>query len=157
MDKRRSSPRSSVKIVRRGRFICDWTTAATGWSVIALMPVCFIADLEYPIAQLERGDQVSMQLRQDSRGNSSTDLIRVQESIRDRNQSRGILFGRNRNSNDRWRVERVDFQRSSSKSAISPERPSSFLFPTMLGGRMVDHFRALRSGDYVRVEGRFIS
>jgi hypothetical protein len=42
---------------------------------------------EYPIAQLEGGDKVSMQLKQDSRGNSYTDLIRVQEKGRD--QSRG--------------------------------------------------------------------
>jgi hypothetical protein len=44
---------------------------------------------EYSISQLESGDMVSMQLKQDSRGNFSTDLIRVQESIQDRNQSRG--------------------------------------------------------------------
>ncbi len=43
---------------------------------------------EYSIAQLASGDKVSMQLKQDSRGNSYTDLIRVQETIQDRNQSR---------------------------------------------------------------------
>jgi len=48
---------------------------------------------EYPIAQLERGDKVSMQLKQDSRGNSYTDLIRIQESIRDRDQNRGATWG----------------------------------------------------------------
>jgi hypothetical protein len=41
---------------------------------------------EYPIAQLESGDKVSMQLKQDSRGNSYTDLVRVHESIRDRSR-----------------------------------------------------------------------
>ena len=46
---------------------------------------------EYPLTQLEAGDVVVMQLRQDPRGNSYTDLIRVQESIRDRDQSRGEL------------------------------------------------------------------
>ena len=34
---------------------------------------------EYPIAQLESGDKVAMQLKQDSRGNSYTDLVRVLE------------------------------------------------------------------------------
>jgi hypothetical protein len=34
---------------------------------------------EYPIAQLESGDKVSMQLKQDSRGNFYTDLVRVHE------------------------------------------------------------------------------
>ncbi len=33
---------------------------------------------EYPVTQLEAGDIVAMQLKQDSRGNSYTDLIRVQ-------------------------------------------------------------------------------
>lgn len=28
-------------VPRLGIFICDWTTAATGWSVIALTPACF--------------------------------------------------------------------------------------------------------------------
>ena len=41
---------------------------------------------EYPIAQLENGDKISMQLKQDSRGNSYTDLVRVHESIRDRSR-----------------------------------------------------------------------
>jgi hypothetical protein len=41
---------------------------------------------EYPIAQLESGDMVSMQVKQDSRGNSYTDLVHVHESIRDRNR-----------------------------------------------------------------------
>jgi hypothetical protein len=41
-------------------------------------------DQEYRIVQLESGDKVSMQLKQDSRGNSYTDLVRVHESVRDR-------------------------------------------------------------------------
>ena len=44
---------------------------------------------EYPVTQLESGDVVAMQLGKDSRGNSYTDLIRVQERIRDRDQSWG--------------------------------------------------------------------
>jgi hypothetical protein len=38
---------------------------------------------EYPVTQLESGDVVAMQLTQDSRGNSHTNLIRLQESTRD--------------------------------------------------------------------------
>jgi hypothetical protein len=41
---------------------------------------------EYPVSQLEVGDFVVLQLRQDHRGNAYTDLIHVQESIRDRDQ-----------------------------------------------------------------------
>jgi hypothetical protein len=38
---------------------------------------------EYPVTRLESGDVVAMQLGKDSRGNSHTHLIRVQESTRD--------------------------------------------------------------------------
>jgi hypothetical protein len=42
----------------------------------------------YPVSQVQSGDVVVMQLSQDSRGNSYTDLIRVQESNRDWAQGR---------------------------------------------------------------------
>ena len=113
---------------------------------------------EYAIAQLERGDKVSMQLKKDSRGNSFTDLIRVQESIRDRDQSRGDTSraGTGIQTMD-GRVERVDFQRSSFE--IRDQSRESVIVSLSDNARRsdVDHFRALRSGDYVRVEGRFTS
>jgi hypothetical protein len=69
---------------------------------------------EYSVSQLEAGDIVAMQLRQDSRGNSYTDLIRVQESIHDRNQRRGdgASPGPGIRTLD-GRVEQLDLQRSS--------------------------------------------
>jgi len=44
---------------------------------------------EYPISQLEAGDIVAIELRQDVGGNFYTDLIRVQENFQDRNQRWG--------------------------------------------------------------------
>ncbi len=112
---------------------------------------------EYSIAQLERGDKVSMQLKQDSRGNSYTDLIRVQETIQDRNQSRrGDDGPESRMQTLDGRVEQLDFQRRSfeirdqSREAVIVSLPSDAQRPD------VDRFRALRDGDYVRVEGRFL-
>jgi hypothetical protein len=112
---------------------------------------------EYPVTQLEAGDVVVMQLRQDSRGNSYTDLIRVQESIRDRNQSRGdtsrpvtgiqTVDGR---------VEQLDFQRSSFEIRDQSRDRVIVSLPYNARRSDVDRFRALRSGDYVRVEGRFL-
>src|SRR5688572_25781901 len=69
---------------------------------------------EYPVTQLESGDIVAMRLKQDSRGNSYTDLVRVQESVRDWNQDRGGITrpGTEIQTVD-GRVERVDLQRSS--------------------------------------------
>jgi len=112
---------------------------------------------EYPVTQLESGDVVVMQLRQDSRGNSYTDLIRVQESIRDRDQSRGDTSraGTGIQTMD-GRVEQVDFQRSSFEiRGQSRERVIVSLSDNARRSD-VDRFRALRSGDYVRVEGRFL-
>jgi hypothetical protein len=112
---------------------------------------------EYPVSQLEAGDIVAMQLRQDSRGNSFTDLIRVQESIQDRNQRRGdisrpitgiqMVDGR---------VEQVDFQRNSFEMRDQSRERVFVSLPDNARRSDVDRFRALRSGDYVRVEGRFL-
>ena len=112
---------------------------------------------EYPVTQLEAGDIVAMRLRQDSRGNSYTDLIRVQESIRDRDQSRGdgASPGRGIQTLD-GRVEQLDFQRSSFEiRGQSRERVIVSLSDNARRSD-VDRFRALRSGEYVRVEGRFL-
>ena len=110
-------------------------------------------------SQLEAGDVVAIQLRQDSRGNSYTDLIRVQESIQDRDQRRGdtskILQPVIQTVDGR--VEQVDFQRNSFEMRDqSRERVFRFSFPDNARRSDVDRFRGLRSGDYVIVEGRFL-
>lgn len=112
---------------------------------------------EYPIAQLERGDKVSMQLRQDSRGNSYTDLIRVQESIQDRNQSRRDTSraGTGIQTVD-GRVEYIDVPRNSFEMRDQSRERILVSLPDNARRSDVDRFRALRSGDYVRVEGRFL-
>lgn len=112
---------------------------------------------EYPVTQLEAGDIVAMQLRQDSRGNSYTDLVRVQESARDRNQSRGAS---SRSAGGiqtvDGRVEQVDFQRNSFEVRDQSRARVLVSMPDNARRSDVDRFRALRSGDYVRAEGRFL-
>jgi hypothetical protein len=92
---------------------------------------------EYPVSQLEVGDIVAMQLRQDSHRNSYTDLIRVQESIQDRNRRRSDIsrpaIGIQTVDG---RVEQVDFQRNSFEMRDQSREGFSFLFPTTLAGRM---------------------
>ena len=112
---------------------------------------------EYPVTQLETGDIVVMQLKQDSRGNPYTDLIRVQESVRDRNQSRGETArpGTGIQTVD-GRVEQVDLQRSSFEMRGQSRERVFVSLPSNARRSDVDRFRALRSGDYVRVEGRFL-
>ena len=112
---------------------------------------------EYPVSQLEAGDVVAIQLRQDSRGNSYTDLIRVQESIQDRDQRRGDT---SRSSTGiqtvDGRVEQVDFQRNSFEMRDQSRERVLVSLPDNARRSDVDRFRGLRSGDYVIVEGRFL-
>jgi hypothetical protein len=113
---------------------------------------------EYPVAQLERGDKVSMQLKQDPRGNSYTDLVRVHESIRDRNPDLGAAAQpATAMQTVDGRVEHVDFRQSSFE--LSDQSRQSFFVSLPNNARRsdLDRFRALRNGDYVRVEGRFTS
>jgi hypothetical protein len=113
---------------------------------------------EYPIAQLQSGDKVSMQLKQDSRGNSYTDFVRVHESIRDRNPDPGaVAQPANAAQTVDGRVEHVNLQQSSFE--LSDQSRQSFFvsLPDNAGRSDLDRFRALRAGDHVRVEGRFTS
>jgi hypothetical protein len=112
---------------------------------------------EYSISQLESGDKVSMQLKQDSRGNFSTDLIRVQESIQDRNQSRGGVTspGPGIQTLD-GRVEQLDVQRRSFEIRDQSRDRVVVSLPSNAQRSDVDRFQVLRDGDYVRVEGRFL-
>ncbi len=110
---------------------------------------------EYPVTQLEAGDIVAMQLKQDSRGNSYTDLIRVQESIRDQGRGGITRPGTGIQTVD-GRVERVDFQRSSFEIRGQSGERIFVSLPYTARRSDVDRFRALRAGDYVRVEGRFL-
>ena len=112
---------------------------------------------EYLVSQLEPGDIVAMQLRQDSRGDSYTDLIRVQESVRDRDQRRGDTSrpGSGLRTVD-GRVEQVDFQRRSFEIRDQSRERVIVSLPSNPQRSDVDRFRALRDGDYVKVEGRFL-
>ena len=109
---------------------------------------------EYPVTQLEAGDIVTVELKEDSRGNSYTNLIRVQESVRDRGgittrPGTGLLTVDGR-------VEQVDFQRSSFEIRGQSGERIFVSLPYNARRSDVDRFRALQAGDYVRVEGRFL-
>jgi hypothetical protein len=110
---------------------------------------------EYPVARLEAGDIVVMQLRQDSRGNSYTDLIRVQESSRDWDRGSITRPGTGIQTVD-GRVEQVDLQRTSFEIRGQSRDRIFVSLPYNARRSDVDRFRALRVGDYVRVEGRFL-
>jgi hypothetical protein len=132
----------------------DGRTQAVGYSTDAR---AIYRGREYPVSRLEVGDVVVMQLRQDSRGNFYTDLIRIQQSIRERDQTRGEGFKSSSAMQTLdGRVEQVDLQRNSFEIR-EPSRERVFVSLSNDARRSdVDRLRALRSGDYVRVEGRFL-
>jgi hypothetical protein len=112
---------------------------------------------EYSIAQLESGDKVSMQLTQDSRGKFSTNLIRVQESIQERSQSRGGVTGPGPGIQTLdGRVEQLNYQGRSFEIRDQSRERVIVSLPSNAQRSDLDRFRALRDGDYVRVEGKFI-
>lgn len=112
---------------------------------------------EYTVGQLERGDLVAMQLKRDSRGNSYVDLIRVQESVQERNQSRrGDDSPSSRLQTLDGRVERLNLQRNTFEIRDSSREWVVVSLPTDAQRSDVDRLRALRDGDFVRVEGRFL-
>jgi len=132
----------------------DGRTRVVGYSTDARV---MYRGREYPVSQLEVGDVVVMQLRQDSRGKSYTDLIRIQESIRDRDQSRGDTSGPGTGIQTvDGRVERVDLQRNSFEIRDQSKERVIVSLPDNARRSDVDRFRALQAGDYVRVEGRFL-
>jgi hypothetical protein len=112
---------------------------------------------EYPVTQLEAGDVVAMQLKQDSRGNSYTDLIRVQENVREPNLDRGDITspGTTIHTVD-GRVEQLDSRRSSFEIRAQSGKWILVSVPDNARRSDIDHVRALQAGDYVRVEGRFL-
>lgn len=112
---------------------------------------------EYPVTRLEAGDIVAMQLKQDSRGNSYTDLIRLKQSIADRNQGRGDMTspGTAFQTVD-GRVERLYFERRSFELRDRSGERIFVSLPNDAPRSEVRHFQSLQAGDYVRIEGQFV-
>lgn len=109
---------------------------------------------EYPVTRLVSGDVVAMQMRRDSRGDSYTDLIRLQESVRDQSRIESsdavpriqALSGR---------IEGVDFRRNSFDLNDQPEKPLLVVLSENARDSDRERFRSLRTGDHVRIEGKF--
>ena len=104
---------------------------------------------QYRVTALERGDIVTIQVQQDSRGNLYTSRIDVQQSVQERTGNTGLLqFG--------GRVGAIDHNRG------------MFVLQTQTGNVTVtlpynssqatrDYFHRLRAGDTVRLEATMIA
>lgn len=108
---------------------------------------------ESSVSQLEAGDLVAVELKEDSRGNFYTNLIRVQKSVHDRGGTARPGTGI---QTVEGRVKRVDRQRSSFELRSQSGERIFVSLPYNARRSDVDRVRGLRVGDYVRIEGRFL-
>lgn len=111
----------------------------------------------YPVTRLAPGDVVAMQMKQDARGKSYVDLIRIQQenvSDRGRREDFGLapeietLAGTVESVSRRDNSFELDNPRGQTVSVVLSENARD-------SDR--ERFRTLRSGDRVRIEGKFIS
>jgi hypothetical protein len=108
---------------------------------------------EYSVNQLEAGDIVAVELKRGLLGKSYANLIRVQENVRDRD---GIARRGTGIQTVDGRVEQVDSQRTSFEMRGQSRDRIFVSLPYNARRSDVDRVRALRVGEYVRVEGRFL-
>jgi hypothetical protein len=108
---------------------------------------------DYAVSNLEPGDYVALRTQQDRDGRSYTDQITVRESVQDRGGSSRL--GRL----DRFEgtVEYIDSRREMFEARDRQNRLVLVTLPQNAPRATSDRFNRLREGDFVRVEGRFVS
>jgi hypothetical protein len=116
---------------------------------------------EHAVGDLQPGDRVVLQVKQDSRGNDYADLIRVQENVRERDSARARPDIRSDRPDGidmlAGTVERVDERAASFDVRDSSGERIIVLLPYNPRRSDVEQLQRLRNGDYVRLEGRFLS
>jgi hypothetical protein len=108
---------------------------------------------DYAVSNLEPGDYVALRTQQDRDGRLTTDQITVRESVQDRGGSSRL--GRV----DRFEgtVEHIDSRREMFELRDRQNRVVLVTLPNNAPRAVTDRFNRLREGDFVRVEGRFVS
>ena len=111
----------------------------------------------YPMTRLAPDDVVAMQLKQDSRGDSYVDLIRIQEETVGERSKREDFTAAPRIETLAGRVQSVNRRDSSFELDNRPGQTISVALSADVRDSDKEQFRTLRSGDHVRIEGKFIS
>ena len=109
---------------------------------------------DYTVSNLEAGDYVALQVQTDRPGDLYTNLVRVRESVQDRG---GASSGRERFAQVEGRVESVDPRRGEFEIRDDSGKRVVVALPYNARRSDVDRLQNLRRGDYVRVEGKFLS
>lgn len=106
---------------------------------------------QYPVTALERGDIVVMQLQQGTSGETYVGRIDVEQSAQERSGGSGQMQTLSGSVSQIDRTQGAFLLRTQQGSTLTvtlPYNPSS---------QTRDRFNRLRQGDYVTVEGTFIS
>ncbi len=105
----------------------------------------------YPVTALEAGDQVNLRLTETTNGGYYTDRIDVTASV---------SSGGN-NNNDvqslQGTVRQIDMSSGAFTLATSNQGVITITLPYNPRSQDVDRFRSLRSGDYVRLYGTYLT
>jgi hypothetical protein len=105
----------------------------------------------YPVTALEAGDQVNLRLTETTNGGYYTDRIDVTASV----SSGGS------NNNDvqslQGTVRQIDMSSGAFTLATSNQGVITITLPYNPRSQDVDRFRSLRSGDYVRLYGTYLT
>jgi len=104
----------------------------------------------YSVANLEPGDYIAARVQQDRDGRNYTDTITVREGVQDRGNRRGSA----RLDRIEGRIEYVDERRGTFELRDSRNRLIVVAVPFNAPGSVMDRFNRLRTGDFVRIEGR---
>lgn len=110
---------------------------------------------EYPLTRLETGDVVALQLKRDARGDSYTDLVRVQENVREQSRSEGRSAAP-RIQTLSGRVDRIDVRGNSFDLDDQQNQPVLVVLSESARDSDRERLRRLKDGDRVRIEGRFM-
>ena len=110
---------------------------------------------EYPVTRLEPGDVVALQVKRDGRGESYTDLIRLQENVRETSRSEGPSTA-SRIQTLSGRVDRIDVKGNSFDLDDQQSQPVLVVLSESARDSDRERLRRLKDGDRVRIEGRFM-
>jgi hypothetical protein len=107
----------------------------------------------YEVANLERGDYIAARVQRDRDGRDFTDTITVKESVQERGTARR---GGSRLDRAEGRIEYVDPRRGTFELRDQRNRLIVVSVAFNAPRSVIDQFNRLRTGDYVRIEGRAV-
>jgi hypothetical protein len=110
----------------------------------------------YPVTRLVPGDVVAMQIKPDTRGEPYVDLIRIQEeTVSDRGRREDLTTAR-RIERLAGTVESINRRNDSFELNNRPGQIVSVDLSEYVRDSDKERFRTLRTGDRVRIEGKYV-